>query len=42
MSYESMNIHVQVFLSGHMFSVFLSIYLGVELLRLHGKSMFNL
>ena len=32
MSNESMNIHAQVFLSGHMFSVLLGIYLGVELL----------
>ena len=31
MNNVSMNIHAQIFLSGHLFPVLLGIYLGVEL-----------
>ena len=43
MSNAAMNIHVQVFFCGYMFSFLLGIYVGMELLsKSHGNSMFKI
>lgn len=43
MSNAAMNIHVQVFFCGYMFSFLLGIYVGIELLsKSHGNSGFQI